>query len=180
MRCVSSTEAIKRQDSRNDAAVNQNVRNASYCWNDIKKEIQLSGQKRIARLQRGGGDDCIPGEEERLGGHQPSEPLHDEIIFVLDLIRMVRYQSDGPNTLTGGMLMGFGPGYPAARRCIQNCPRVKIPSDPRTRVTALAVFCCRAAISWAFFRGSSFRAWRRETIRHARPRCAHNRPRGGR
>jgi hypothetical protein len=86
MRCVGSTEAIKREDSSNDAAVNQNVRNASYCWNDIKKEIQLSGQKRIARLQRGGGNDCIPGEEERLGGHQPSEPLHDEIIFVLDLI----------------------------------------------------------------------------------------------
>jgi hypothetical protein len=33
--------------------------------------------------------------------------------------------------LTGGMLMGFSPGYPAARRCIQNRPRVKIPSDPQ-------------------------------------------------
>jgi hypothetical protein len=32
-------EAIKRQDSRDNAAVNQNVRNASYCWNDIEKEV---------------------------------------------------------------------------------------------------------------------------------------------
>jgi hypothetical protein len=86
VRCVSSTEAIKRQDSRDDAAVNQNIRNASYCWNHIEKEVLLFGQKRIARLRCGVGDDCVPGEEERLGGHQPGESLHDEIIFVLDLI----------------------------------------------------------------------------------------------
>src|SRR4029077_20380302 len=39
VRRVSSTEAIKRQDSRDDAAVNQNVRNESYCREDIEKEV---------------------------------------------------------------------------------------------------------------------------------------------
>jgi hypothetical protein len=29
---------------------------------------------------------AYPVKKERLGGHQPSEPLHDEIIFMLDLI----------------------------------------------------------------------------------------------
>jgi hypothetical protein len=39
VRCIGFTEAIKRQDSRDDAAVNQKIRNASYCWNDIEKKI---------------------------------------------------------------------------------------------------------------------------------------------
>ena len=39
MHYVGSTETVKRQDSRNDATVNQKIRNASYCWNDIEKKV---------------------------------------------------------------------------------------------------------------------------------------------
>src|ERR1700722_17132140 len=54
VRCVSSTEAIKRQDSHDDAAVNQNIRNESYCGN-IEKQVKLFCRKRTPRLRCGVG-----------------------------------------------------------------------------------------------------------------------------
>jgi hypothetical protein len=42
---------------------------------------------------------------------------------------MVRYQSEGPNTLTVGMLMGFSPGY--SESISQNHRAVKSPALAR-------------------------------------------------
>jgi hypothetical protein len=46
----------------------------------------LFGQQWIASLRRSIGDDRVTGEKERLRRHQPGQSLHDQIIFVLDLI----------------------------------------------------------------------------------------------
>jgi hypothetical protein len=71
MRRVSSAETIKGQDSGDDAAVNQNIRNACDRWNDIEEEVLLFGQQSIASLWIGISDDRVPGEKERLCRHQP-------------------------------------------------------------------------------------------------------------
>ncbi len=86
MRRISSSEPVKRQYSRDDAAVDQDIGNARHSWNDIEEEVLLFGQESIASLRCGVSDDGVPGEKERLRCHQPGQSLHDEIIFVLDLI----------------------------------------------------------------------------------------------
>src|SRR5205823_9677432 len=86
MRRVSFAQTIKRKNSRDHAAINQNVRNACHCRNNIKEEVLLFGRQRITSLRRGAGDDGVAGEEKRLGSHQPGESLYDENVFVLDLI----------------------------------------------------------------------------------------------
>src|SRR5260370_32127154 len=83
---ISSPEPVKSQYSRNDAAVDQDIGNACHPWNDIEEEILLFGQESIASLRVGVGDDGVPGEKKRLCRHQPGQSLHDQIIFVLDLI----------------------------------------------------------------------------------------------
>jgi len=83
---VCAPETVECQDPGNDAAVNQKIGNACHPWNNIEEEVLLFGQKGIPRLGRGIGDDCVSCEKEGLCRHQPGQSLHDQIIFVLDLI----------------------------------------------------------------------------------------------
>jgi len=86
MRRVSSPKTTESQDARDDAAVDHEVGNACHRRDDIEKEVLLFGQQRIASLRCGIDDDRVPGEKERLCHHQPGQSLHDQIVFVLDLV----------------------------------------------------------------------------------------------
>jgi len=66
---VSATEAIKRKDPCDNAAVNQNIGDGCHRWNGIEEEVLLFGQQGIARLRRGSGDDPVTAEKERLRCH---------------------------------------------------------------------------------------------------------------
>ena len=86
MRRISSSETIKGQYASDDAAIDQNIGNACHPRNNSEEEVLLFGQQRIASLRGGIGDDRIPGEKKRLCRHQPGQSLHDQIVFVLDLV----------------------------------------------------------------------------------------------
>lgn len=51
MRRISSSETIECQDTRDDAAVDQDVGNACHPWNNIEEKVLLFGQQRIAGLR---------------------------------------------------------------------------------------------------------------------------------
>jgi hypothetical protein len=102
MRSVSSTQTTERQDSGDDTAKNEDIGNTRHCGNNIKEQVLLFGQQGTASLRGGVGDDGVSGEKERLGSHQPRESLHDEIIFVLDLV------PDGSIPIGGTKQIGCG------------------------------------------------------------------------
>ena len=80
------TESVECDYPGDDTGVDEQVGKTCDGRDNVEKEILLLSQELVARRRCSVGDDGVSSEEEGLSSHQPGQPLHNQVILMLDLV----------------------------------------------------------------------------------------------